>query len=56
MADQGIVPLANIVTLFSLNMFRKRLEPDYVSRSGQYVEEFLSAVAELAKTRPFWSM
>ena len=55
-AEQGIVPLANLVTLFSLDMFKKRLEPDYISRSGQYVGEFLSAVAELGKTRPFWRM
>ena len=55
-AEQGIVSLANLVTLFSLDMFKKRLEPDYISRSGQYVGEFLSAVAELGKTRPFWRM
>ena len=31
-AEQGIVPLANMVKLFSLDMFKKRLEPDYVAR------------------------
>ena len=55
-AAQGIVPLANLVMLFSLDMFKKRLEPDYIARSGQYVSEFLSAIAELAKTSPFWRM
>ncbi len=53
-AEQGIVPLANVVKLFSLDMFKKRLEPDYVARVGQYAGEFFSAIAELAKTRPFW--
>jgi hypothetical protein len=53
-AEQGIVPLANLVKLFSLDMFKKRLEPDYVARVGQYAGEFFSAIAELAKTRPFW--
>ncbi len=53
-AEQGIVPLANIVKLFSGNMFKKRLEPDYVARVGEYAGEFFSAVAEMAKTRPFW--
>ena len=55
-AEQGIVSLANLVMLFSLDMFKKRLEPDYIERSGQYVGEFLSAVAELGKTRSFWRM
>ena len=55
-AEQGIVPLANIVKLFSMDMFRKRLEPDYVARVGQYAKEFLEAVAELGKTRPFWRL
>ena len=55
-AEQGIVPLADVVRLFSLDMFKKRLEPDYATRSGAYAGEFLSAVAELGKMRPFWRM
>jgi hypothetical protein len=55
-AEQGIVPLADLVRLFSLDMFKKRLEPDYATRSRAYAGEFLSAVAELGKTRPFWRM
>jgi hypothetical protein len=55
-AEQGIVPLADLVRLFSGNLFTKRLEPDYVSRRAEYVGEFFSAVAEIAQTRPFWRM
>ncbi len=55
-AEQGIVPLASLAALFSLDMFKKRLDPDYVARSGVYVSGFLSAVAEFAKTRPFWKL
>jgi hypothetical protein len=55
-AEQGIVPLANLVKLFSLDMFKKRLEPDYIARVGQYAKEFLAAVAEMGKTRPFWRL
>ncbi len=50
--DAGIVPLQGIVQLFSGNLFRKRRDPDYVSRSGQYVQQFLSA---LARNGPYWS-
>ena len=55
-AEQGIVPLADLARLFSLDMFKKRLEPDYATRSRVYAKEFLDAVAELGKTRPFWRM
>ena len=54
--EQGIVALESLVTLFSLDMFKKRLEPDYATRSRDYAKEFLAAVAELGKTRPFWRM
>jgi hypothetical protein len=50
--EQGNVPLQRIVNLFSGNFFRKRREPDYVSKSGAYVHDFLSALAEMG---PFWS-
>ncbi len=55
-AAQGIVPLADVVRLFSLDMFKKRLEPDYATRSHEYAREFLAAVAELGKVRPFWRL
>jgi hypothetical protein len=53
-AEQGIVPLEGLIHLFSLDMFKRRLDPDYATRSRKYAGEFFSAVAELAKTRPFW--
>ena len=55
-AEQGILPLADIVELFSHDMFKKRLDPDYVARIREYAGEFLSAVSELGKTRPFWKI
>ncbi len=53
---EGILPLANLTKVFSGNLFRKRLDPDYVSRSKDYLGEFLAEIAELAKTRPFWRL
>jgi len=52
--EEGILPLHDLAKLFSGNFFRKRLDPDYVSHSKQYLNEFLAEIAELAKTRPFW--
>lgn len=50
--EQGIVPLQSVVKPFSGNLFMKRQEPDYVSNSAEYVQQFLSALAE---NGPFWS-
>jgi hypothetical protein len=52
--EEGILPLSDLVQLFSGNFFRKRLDPDYASQSKQYLDEFLAEILELAKTRPFW--
>jgi hypothetical protein len=53
-ASDGILPLADVARVFSGSLFRKRLDPDYATRSKEYLGEFLAEIAELAKTRPFW--
>lgn len=52
--EEGILPLPGLLKIFSGNFFRRRLDPDYVSMSKQYLEEFLAEIAALAQTRPFW--
>jgi len=52
--EEGILSLAKLAELFSGNLFRRRLDPDYVSQNKQYLQEFLAELAELGKTRPFW--
>jgi hypothetical protein len=44
-----------LVRLFSGNLFRRRLDQDYVSHSREYLGEWLAALTEIAKERPFWS-
>jgi hypothetical protein len=51
-SEQGIISLQKLLKLFGGDFFKKRLEPDYVSRSTGYVNQFLSDLAELG---PFWS-
>ena len=51
---EGIIPLTDVVTLFSGDFFQKRFSPDYVSRRGDYLSTFVAAIMEIAKTRPFW--
>jgi hypothetical protein len=51
----GILPLADLARLFSGSLFRRRLDPDYVSRCREYLGEWLADLTELAKKQPFWS-
>jgi hypothetical protein len=53
--EEGIVPLPEMVGLFSGNFFTRRLDPDYISHYKEYMGEALGVFAEVAKTRPFWS-
>jgi hypothetical protein len=54
-AAEGIMPLADVVTLFSGDFFQKRFSLDYVSRNRDYLGTFVAAIMEIAKTRPFWA-
>jgi hypothetical protein len=53
--EEGIILLADVVKLFSGDLFQKRLSLDYVSRKQDYLSGFVAALMEIAKTRPFWS-
>jgi len=48
------MPLANWALLFSGPMFRNRLEPDNLSRTGEYMSEFFDTLHELGREGPFW--
>jgi hypothetical protein len=52
--EEGIIPLLDLVKLFSGNYFRRRLDPDWVSRSRQYGAEMVATMIEIGKTGPFW--
>jgi hypothetical protein len=54
-AAEGIIRLPDLVKLFSGDFFQKRLSMEYVSRNGDYLSDFVAALIEIAKTRPFWS-
>jgi hypothetical protein len=52
---EGIIALPGLVKLFSGDFFQKRFSLDYVSRNRDYLSDFVAALMEIAKTRPFWS-
>jgi hypothetical protein len=49
--EEGILQLPDVVKLFSIDLFKKRLEPDYVSRIGEYRMELID---NLKKMGSFW--
>jgi hypothetical protein len=52
--EEGIIALPDLVKMFSGNYFRRRLDPDWVSRSGQYAAEMVATMGEIGKTGTFW--
>jgi len=54
--DEGILPLPGLLKLFSGRMFRRRLDPDYFSRMREYGMEWITALQDIGKTGPFWSL
>ena len=54
--EEGIVELPALVKVFSGSLFTRRLDPNYVSNLKNYLGEFLAAVGEIGKVRPFWSL
>jgi hypothetical protein len=54
-AEQGILPLQNVVTVFSGKFMQKRLDLDYASHALEYFGETVSIISEIAKARPWWT-
>jgi len=53
-AEDGIMPLDDLVKLFSGSYFSRRLDPDWVSHSREYAREMRATLKEIGKTGPFW--
>ena len=53
-AKQGILPLQNVVEVFSGKFMQKRLDLNYASHALEYFGETVSVMSEIAKTLPFW--
>jgi len=55
-SEDAIMPVESWALLFAGPLFRARLEPDYLARSGEYRAEFARTLfGELGKSGPFWS-
>ena len=49
--DEGINKLSDVVGLFSVNFFTKRLDPDYASRMQDYLMELIGILKGMGS---FW--
>ena len=53
-AEEGIVPLENVVKLFSGNYYRRRMDGDWVSRSREHARDMVATLKELGMSGSFW--
>ena len=51
--EGGIISLSDLVELTSIDHFRKRFEPDYISRYFG-VGNAMTRLQEIGKTDPYW--
>lgn len=51
-AEDYVMPVSAWATVFSAPLFRKRLEPDYLSNIDEYVDGYRTALRALGKTLP----
>ena len=51
---EGIIPLSDLVKLFSGPYFRKRMDSDWLCRSREYARDMVATMTEIGKTGPFW--
>ena len=54
--EEGIIPLNDLVTLFSGNYFRRRIDPDLVSRNKEYARGMVITFKEIIFAVKFQSI
>lgn len=52
--EDGMLSLDQLVKIFSGELFRRRLEPDYFSHMQEYRLERPEQLKQIGKTGPFW--
>ncbi|HDZ23013.1 MAG TPA: hypothetical protein ENH70_00565 [Desulfobacteraceae bacterium] len=54
--EEGIIPIGDLAKLFSCNLFRRRMDKDYMSHFREYGPEFMDVLQKIGKTGPFWAI
>jgi hypothetical protein len=55
MSEESIMPLSDWAQLLSHPLFTRRLDPDYLSRTPEYISAFFAELRRWGKTGPFWT-
>ena len=53
-SEDGMIALQDLLKIFSGEVFRRRLDPDYFSHMQEYRKERTGILKEIGKTGPFW--
>lgn len=53
---EGIIPLDELMRLFSARYFQRRMDEDYVSHMPEYGAELLDRLATLKGAGRYWSL
>jgi hypothetical protein len=54
--EQGLIPLVEVMRLFSARYFKNRMEPDYMSHYPAYAAEFVDLLQSLEGAGKYWSL
>jgi hypothetical protein len=52
--EGGIISLPDVVKAFSVDLFRRRMDADYVSHYQEYAAGFVAKLQEIGKRGPYW--
>ena len=52
--EGGIIFVLDLVKWFSIDLFQRRLDSDYVSHYQEYMGGFIKRLQEIGKRGPYW--
>jgi len=55
-AEGGLLSLSSMMTLFSADQFRERLNGHYVSSRASYRPQFMELIRQVTHDHPFWKV
>jgi hypothetical protein len=53
-SEEGILPVRTWAAMFSADLFRRRLDPDYFSKVSEYLGAMMALMAELDMKGPYF--
>ncbi len=53
-SEEGILPVLTWARMFSADLFRRRLDPDYLSKVPEYLGAMMALMAELDMKGPYF--